>query len=144
MGGTPGGFLIDTTLWIAIERGKLSAADIHAITRPVPVNLSPVNLSELRFGIELMTDTKQKQRAMAAFRRMRRKPLLRITGETAEVFGALAARLTQSGRSHDSRIQDLWLAAQAVQQNFTLLTANAKDFQDIPNLKLVVVKIPVR
>jgi len=36
--------------------------------------------------------------------------------------------------------QDLWLAAQAVQRDFTLLTANAKDFQDVPDLKLVVVK----
>jgi len=135
-------FLIDTSLWIAIERGKLSAADIHAITRQKPVYLSPVNLAEIRFGIELMTDAKQKQRATATFRRMRRKPLVRITAETAEVFGVLAARLTQSGRSHDFRIQDVWLAAQAVQHKFTLLTANARDFQDIPNLKFVVVKLP--
>lgn len=136
------GFLIDTNLWIAVERGKLSAADIHAITKQAPVFLSPVNIAEIRFGIELMTDAKQKQRATATFRRMRRKPLLRITAETAEVFGVLAARLIQSGRGHDFRIQDLWLAAQAVQQKFTLLTANAKDFQDIPNLKFVVVKMP--
>ena len=135
------GFLIDTSLWIAIERGKLSAADIHAITRQAPVFLSPVNLAEVRFGIELMTDAKQKQRATAAFRRMRRKPLLRITGETAEVFGVLAGRLMQSGRGPDFRIQDLWLAAQAVQRKFTLLTANAKDFQDIPNLKCLVVSL---
>lgn len=136
------GFLIDTSLWIAIERGTLSAADIHAITRQAPVFLSPVNLAEIRFGIELMTDAKQKRRATATFRRMRRKPLLRITAETAEVFGILAGRLTQSGRGHDFRIQDLWLAAQAVQRKFTLLTANAKDFADVPNLKVLVVKLP--
>jgi predicted nucleic acid-binding protein len=136
------GFLIDTSLWIAIERGKLSAADIHAITRQAPVFLSPVNLAEIRFGIELMSDAKQKQRATATFRRLRRKPLLRITAETADVFGILAARLTQSGRGDDFRVQDIWLAAQAVQQRFTLLTANAKDFQDIPNLKFAVVKMP--
>ena len=136
------GFLIDTGLWIAIERGKLSAADIHAITRQAPVFLSPVNLAEVRFGIELMTDAKQKLRATAAFRRMQRKPILRITAETAEVFGILAGRLTQSGRAHDFRIQDLWLAAQAVQRKFTLLTSNAKDFQDVPNLKFLVVRLP--
>ena len=33
------GFLIDTNLWIAIERGKLSAADIHAITPQAPIYL---------------------------------------------------------------------------------------------------------
>ena len=135
------GFLIDTSLWISIERGALSAADIHAITKQAPVFLSPVNLAEIRFGIELMTDVKQKQRATASFRRLRRKPMLRITAETAEVFGILAASLMESGRGHDFRIQDLWLAAQAVQRKFTLITANAKDFQDVPDLKLVVLKV---
>jgi predicted nucleic acid-binding protein len=134
------GFLIDTNLWIAIERGKLSAADVHAITQQAPIYISPINLAEIRFGIELMTDPREKQRAGVALRRMRRKPLLRITGETAEVFGVLAARLAKTGRGAEFRIQDLWLAAQAVQRKLTLLTANAKDFRDVPELKLVVVK----
>ena len=86
------GFLIDTNIWIAIERGRLSAADIHAVTGQAPIYLSPVNLAEIRFGIDLMADAKQKYRAMATLRRMRRKPLLRIGAETAEVFGALAGR----------------------------------------------------
>jgi predicted nucleic acid-binding protein len=136
------GFLIDTNLWIALERGKISAADIYAITKQVPVFASPVNIAEIRLGIELMRDAKQKQRALAMLRRMRRKPVLRITGETAEVFAALAGKLTQAGRSHDFRTQDLWLAAQAVERKFTLLTANAKDFRDIPDLKFVEVKVP--
>ncbi len=133
------GFLIDSDVWIAIERGQLSAADIHAITRQASIYLSPVNLVEIRFGIELMTDAKQKQRAMAMLRRMRRKPLLRIGAETAEIFGALAARLARSGRGQDFRIQDLWLASQAVERKFTLLTGNAKDFGDVPGLKFVTV-----
>ncbi|MFM9964286.1 MAG: PIN domain-containing protein [Planctomycetaceae bacterium] len=136
------GFLIDTNLWIAVERGRLSAADIHAITRQAPVFLLPVNLAEIRFGIDLMTDKKHRLRAMTMLRRLRRKPLLRITGETAEIFGATAAELTKAGRGSDFRIQDLWLAAQAIQHKCTLLTANAKDFEDIPNLKLIIVKIP--
>jgi hypothetical protein len=35
-----------------------------------------------------------------------------------------------------------WLAAQAIQRVFRLLTANAKDFADIPGLKSVVPKVP--
>ena len=134
------GFLIDTNIWIAVERGRLSAADIHAITRQAPIYLSPVNLAEIRFGIDLMTDAKQKNKAMAMLRRMRRKPLLRIGAQTAEVFGGLAARLAKSGRGPDFRIQDLWLAAQAVERKFTLLTANARDFRDVPGLKFLAVE----
>jgi prevent-host-death family protein len=52
------GFLIDTNLWIAIERGRLTAADIHAITRQAPTYPLPVNLAEIRFGIDLMADAK--------------------------------------------------------------------------------------
>lgn len=134
------GFLIDTNIWIAIERGRLSAADIHAVTRQAPIYLSPVNLAEIRFGIDLMADAKQKHRAMAMLRRMRRKPLLRIGAVTAEVFGMLAAQLTKSGHGHGCRIQDLWLAAQAIERKLTLLTANAKDFRDVPGLKFLAVK----
>ncbi len=94
----------------------------------------------MRFGIEWLDDPKQKQRASAMLRRIRRKPLLRITSETAEVFGELAAKLTRLGRGHDFRIQHLWLAAQAQQRDFAVLTGNARDFQDIPGLKLIVVK----
>ena len=136
------GFLIDTSLWIAVERGRLSAADIYAITGPQPVYVSPVNVAEIRFGIELMTIATQRQRAMATLKRMRRKPLLRITGETGEVFGRIAAQLTGRGRGADFRIQDLWLAAQALQRDLTVLTANAKDFKDVPELRVVEIKQP--
>ena len=135
------GFLIDTNLWVAVERGKLSAADIHAITKQAPIYLSPVNVAEIRYGIDLMKNARQKQRAMTTLRRIRRKPLLRITSETGEVFGMIAAKLTQAGRGADFRIQDLWLASQAIQRDFTVLTANAKDFKDVPGLKFVVMKV---
>ena len=35
-----------------------------------------------------------------------------------------------------------WLAAQAVQRDFTILTANPKDFRDVPGLKFIEVPIP--
>jgi hypothetical protein len=136
------GFLIDTNLWIALERGRISAADIHAITKQQAVYLSPINVAEIRYGIELMTRLPNRQRAEVALRRMLRKPLLRITGETGEVFGVLAAELRRGGRGSDFRIQDLWLAAQCVQRDFTLLTVNRKDFEDIPRLKFIEVRLP--
>lgn len=135
------GFLIDTSLWIAVERGDIQPADIHAITRQAPVYLSPVNLAEFRYGIELLANGPTKQNALRMLRKLRRKPLLRITGETGEIFGTLAAKLQQTKRRSDFRIQDLWLAAQAIQRGFKLLTANAKDFKDIPGLDFIEVKI---
>ena len=136
------GWLIDTSLWIAVERGTLGAADIHAITGQAPVYLSPVNVAEIRFGVEMLRAGPQKQRATAMLRRLRRKPQLRITVETSETFGTLAAKLKKAGRDPYVRVNDLWLAAQAIQRDFRLLTSNAKDFGDIPGLQMVVVKLP--
>jgi predicted nucleic acid-binding protein len=136
------GFLMDTNLWIAIERGKLAVADIHAITRQAAIYCSPVNIAEIAFGLNLMTCPKQRLRARLTLRRLRRKPLVRITGDTAVVFGELAAKLSRTPRGHDFRVQDLWLAAQAVQRKATVLTSNAKDFRDIPGLKWLAVPIP--
>jgi predicted nucleic acid-binding protein len=136
------GWLIDTSVWIAVERGALGAADIHAITRQDPVYLSPVNVAEIRFGVEMLRAGPQKQRATAMLRRLRRKPQLRITVETSETFGTLAAKLKKAGRDPHVRVNDLWLAAQAIQRDFRLLTSNAKDFADIPGLQVVVLKLP--
>lgn len=125
-----------------MERGRLGTADIYAITRQEPVYLSPVNVAELQFGLEMLRPGAVKQKATASLRRIRRKPQLRITVETAEVFGALSAKLKKAGRDGDFRINDLWLAAQAIQRGYSLLTVNARDFADIPGLKMVAVRLP--
>ncbi len=135
------GWLIDTGIWIAVERGQLGAADIHAVTRQEPVYLSPVNVAEMQFGVDMLRPGPLKQKATSALRRLRRKPQLRITVETAEVFGTLAAELKKTGRDASFRINDLWLAAQTVQRDFTLLTSNPKDFEDIPGLKTIAIRL---
>lgn len=132
--------MIDTGVWIAVERGTLSPADIHAITKQEPVYLSPINIAEMEFGLHMLRAGAINQRAASALRRLRRKPQLRITNETAEVFGALAATLRKAGRDGNFRINDLWLAAQAVQRDFKLLTNNPKDFADIPGLQMVALR----
>lgn len=131
------GWLIDTGLWIAVERGALGAADISAITHQEPVYLSPINIAEIQFGLDMLPPGARKQKAAASLRRLRRKPQLRITVETAEVFGAIAAKLKKARRDPHVRINDLWLAAQAIQRDFKLLTANPKDFRDIPGLRMI-------
>jgi predicted nucleic acid-binding protein len=136
------GFLIDTDIWVAVERGTLAPADIHAVTGTEAIFLSPINVAELQMGIELVEDEATRRKALAAMRRLRRKPLLRVDYDTGEVFGRLAAQLRKQGRGEEFRVMDLWLAAQAVQRKFSLLTFNAKHFKDIPGLKVVALPQP--
>ena len=131
------GFLIDTGIWVTVERGSLSPADVHAVTQTEPIYISPVTIAELQFGAESASNPSIRQKRLMAIRRLRRKPLLRIDGETGEVFGSLAAQLS-SKRGSDFRIQDLWLAAQAIQHGHKFLTFNQKDFEDIPGLDMIL------
>lgn len=132
------GFLIDTCIWIDVERGGLAPADIALVTRKEPIFLSPVTIAELKYGVENAADPGVRQQRMAALARLRKKPLLLIDDGTGEIFGDLAAQVTRSGSKHRHRVQDLWLASQAIQHGFRFLTHNRKDFADIPGLSLVV------
>jgi predicted nucleic acid-binding protein len=132
------GFLIDTCIWVDVERGALSPGDVAGITRDEPVFISPVTLAELTFGVEMAPEAAIRMKRTAALDRLRKKPFLIIDEITGEIFGRLAARLKSVGRSHLYRVQDLWLASQAIQNGLRLLTRNEKDFKDIPGLDLIV------
>ncbi|MGH7779135.1 MAG: type II toxin-antitoxin system VapC family toxin [Candidatus Binataceae bacterium] len=138
------GFLIDTCVWIDVERGLLAAADVAALTKSEEVFLSPVTLAEMGYGAEVAKDASEKQKRLAALRRLQRKTVLPIDGATGEIFGSLAAMIKSAGRHHRYRVQDLWLASQAIQHGFGFLTRNLKDFDDIPGLSLVSYALAVR
>lgn len=128
------GILIDTCIWIDVEQGALSPADIVAVTGSEPVFLSPVTIAELKFGAECAATPAIRQQRLAALARIRTKPILRIDETTGEIFGSLSAQLKMSGKTTRHRLQDIWLASQAIQQGFSLLTRNLSNFEDIPGL----------
>ncbi len=132
------GYLIDTCIWVDVERGALAPADVMSVTGDSPVFLSPVTIAELHFGTEIAGDPGIRQKRFAALQRLQRKPTLTIDAETGVIFGRLAAAIKSAGKSHRHRIQDLWLASQAIQHGFRFLTVNAQDFEDISGLELVV------
>jgi predicted nucleic acid-binding protein len=134
------GFLIDTSVWIEVERGRLSPEEVTTITGNEPVYVSPITIAEMKFGAEIATVPDIRQRRLAGVAKLMSKAILGIDNGTGEMFGSLVAQLCQSGRGHKFRIQDLWLASQAVQHGLTLLTHNEKDFLDIPGLRLHVLE----
>ncbi|MGC1955393.1 MAG: type II toxin-antitoxin system VapC family toxin [Gammaproteobacteria bacterium] len=133
------GFLIDTCVWIDVERGALAPVDVAGITGDAPVFLSPITIAELKFGAEVAQDPGVRQQRLAALARLQRKPLLAIDASTGDIFGTLTAAIRRAGRSHRYRVQDLWLASQAIQYGYGFLTRNGKDFEDVPGLDLVVI-----
>ena len=130
------GFLIDTCIWIDVERGKISAADVAHHTGEEEVFLSPVTIAELQFGVEIAINPAVQQARQKSVDLLKNKPILKIDEETGAVYGRLAALLRKQGRTADYRVMDLWLASQALQFNMKFLTKNLKDFADIPGLQL--------
>ncbi len=130
------GYLIDTCIWIEVERGRLSPADIQSVTGPEEVFFSPVTISELQFGVEMTQEPSIRQARQKSVDILKKKPLLKMDEETGAIHGRLGAGLRLAGRDGRYRIMDLWLAAQAIQHNLVLLTKNTKDFEDIPGLTL--------
>lgn len=74
----------------------------------------------------------------AYLERIEAGPILPLTPLTAAAFGVLSASEKHSGRSPRPRYNDLWIAAQAIEHGFALLTLNTKDFGKLPGLKLIV------
>jgi predicted nucleic acid-binding protein len=136
------GVIIDTSIWIEVERGRLAPADVAAITGSEPVYLAPPVLAELEYGVHRARTPDQRQKRAAAVARIRKKPCLVIDAETGLTFGRLAADLDAAGRPSIHRVQDLWLAALAVQHNLKVLTQNQKDFLGIPGLTVLWIKGP--
>lgn len=131
------GYLIDTCIWIDIERGLLAPADIAQITGKDDIFLSPITIAELQYGVEMAVDPGIRQSRQKSVDLIKKKPLLRIDEETGAIYGRLAAELRKADKSSDYRIMDLWIASQAIQYNLILLTHNKKDFQDIPGLSII-------
>ncbi|MDA3940762.1 MAG: type II toxin-antitoxin system VapC family toxin [Spirochaetia bacterium] len=132
------GCLIDSCIWIDVERGIISPSDVALYTGINPVYISPVSLAELGYGVEMSVTEEIRHKRASSLERLRKKPLLIIDDGTGLIFARLAAVLNKSGRGSSFRIQDIWLASQAIQNNFFFLTKNKKDFADIPGLKLIV------
>ncbi|MDA8426200.1 MAG: type II toxin-antitoxin system VapC family toxin [Treponema sp.] len=131
------GVIVDTCIWIDVERGRLSPADVQSKTGSEPVFMSPITLAELSFGVENAGTEDIRQKRISALERLRKKPVLIIDDETGIIFGNVAAALRRQGRDGDFRIQDLWVASQAIQHGFPIFTRNRKDFEDIPGLQLL-------
>ena len=131
------GFLIDTCIWVDVERGKISPADVELYTKNEAVFISPITIAELTFGIEMAKDETIKNKRLSALNRIKKKPILIIDEITGDIFGRIAVSLLKRKRKSSHRIQDIWLASQAIQHDFDLLTQNVRDFADIPGLNLV-------
>ena len=133
------GMIFDTSIWVGLAAGQISGQAVHQATGDESVFISAISLGELSFGVESCNDPVKRMLRMRFLRKYEQRPVLDVTARTASAFGLLAAFLKQSGRSPRTRVNDLWIAAQAMENDFALLTTNIKDFAGLPGLRVASV-----
>ena len=132
------GVVFDTCIWIAIAAGELTRERVIEVAGEAPVFTSVITLSELNFGVQACADPAERARRAAVLRQIELRPTLDITAQTASAFGLLCASVKSAGRSPRPRMNDLWIAAQAIENGYALMTLNQRDFADLPGLHVVV------
>ena len=132
------GVIWDSCIWVALAAGQITKQALIDATGVAPVMTSVVSLGELSFGVHACADPAERARRAAFFRQIESSPMLDISKHTAEAFGLLCASLKQAGKSPRPRYNDLWIAAQAIENSYVLLTLNSKDFANMPGLQVKV------
>jgi predicted nucleic acid-binding protein len=130
------GMIFDSCIWVGLAAGEVDRDAVLRVAGQAPVFISVISLGELGFGVESCGDPAERAMRAANLRQFEGLPTLGITRQTAAAFGLLAAAVKQKGRSPRPRYHDLWLAAQAIERNYALLTLNTADFAHLPGLRL--------
>ena len=134
------GVIFDSCIWVALGSGQLQPDEVVRVAGAgTPLVTSVISLGELAFGVHACADPAARSQRAAWLRHVESRPALPVSQHTAAAFGVLAAAVKQSGRSPRPRYNDLWVAAQAIEHGYALLTLNAADFAGLPGLKLLAV-----
>ena len=130
------GMIFDSCIWVNLASNQLDTRAVVEAAGDLPVFTSAISIGELSFGVHSCTDATVRSMRAAYLRQVESRPVLEVSKHTAAAFGILAAAVKQSGRSSRARYNDLWIAAQAIEHGYILLTLNMGDFADLPGLRI--------
>lgn len=129
------GVLIDASLLIEHERGRLDLDSRLRGREEEEFLLSVVTASELLHGVHRARDEAQRHRRSAWVEAiLERFPLLHTDLATARAHARLWAELEQGGRRIGPH--DLWLAAACLAHGLSLATANVREFDRVAGLEV--------
>jgi len=127
------GLLIDASVLIEHERGRLDLAARVAGRAEAEVFLSVVTASELLHGVHRAKDRNLRARRAAFVEAVLDEfPLLGVDLLTARTHAQLWAELAERGEMVGAH--DLWLAATCVGRGLTLATGNVRELKRVPGL----------
>ncbi len=129
------GVLIDASVLIEYERGRVDLARHLEGRKEEEFFLSVVTASELLHGVHRAKDPSVRARRSAFVEAiLERFPLLPVDLATARTHAQIWAELASGGNLIGPH--DLWLAAAAIARGLILVTANLREFQRVPGLAI--------
>jgi tRNA(fMet)-specific endonuclease VapC len=121
--------LLDTSVLIDIDRGT-DPAKLEKLDQDDPHSISSVTVSEFYAGVHLRDQPDE----AGAEKILNNAEEIAMEGRIARKAGELIARKIRDNLSLG--INDIYIAATAIQRGDTLLTADTSDFSSIPELDL--------
>lgn len=126
-------YLLDTNICIYIAKGQsLAVRDRFAQHTVHELAMSAITVGELRFGAE---KSQARTRALATIEQLTQmiQPCaLPLAASTH--YGHIRAQLQRQGQPIGNN--DLWLAAHALAEGWTLVTNNTREFDRVPGLRV--------
>ncbi len=127
------GVLIDTSVLIGSERGRINLDERLADRGDEEFFLSVVTASELLHGVHRAREENIRARRSAFVEAVLQSfPLLPIDLPTARLHAQIGAELASKGSAIGPN--DLWLAASALAHGLSLATGNIREFERVPAL----------
>jgi tRNA(fMet)-specific endonuclease VapC len=129
------GILIDASVLIEHERGRLDLSARLSGREEEPFHLSVITVSELLHGVHRAADAKRRATRSAFVEAViERFPLLGIDVGTARAHARIWSELAAAGTTVGAH--DLWLAAAAISHDLAIATANVREFRRVPGLRV--------
>jgi len=126
--------LIDSSVFIAGERGQIELADLLASVGGEPLALSAVTASELLYGLHRARTIGQRERRNDYVETILAQiTVLAFDLTVARVHSAVSSELDRTGRQVGAH--DLMIAATAMAYNYRVATRDLRSFPKIPGLE---------
>jgi len=132
--------VLDSSTIITAERGKLPVPrlieTIQTAHGEIEISLSPVTVAELVHGIYRAKNPEAGQRRRAYIEELvDLVPVHPATKQTAFLVGQIQGQ--EAAKGNVLPLNDLMIAAAAIEQGYAVLTENVRHFHKIPGLMVL-------
>ncbi|MFN8473652.1 MAG: type II toxin-antitoxin system VapC family toxin [Anaerolineae bacterium] len=128
-------WLIDSSVFIALERRRIPHEALARIASDEPVALASITASELLAGVYRADSLARRvQREAFVETILERVPVLPFDLRVARIHAQIWAALAASGRLIGAH--DLLIGATALANGCAILTDNLRDFERVPGLSV--------